>query len=141
MRYLLISLFIAGAAPAMAQLPPAGADKDIRLQTPAELVKTTAVLEQAIVMQPDNVDLYIKLGFTYTRLGRAEDAQRTFETAVRLAPKRAIAHYMLGLIYEKKGFTDKAITAWKACLENATEQHLRYTALKHLNHLSGFGHK
>jgi cytochrome c-type biogenesis protein CcmH/NrfG len=138
MRYLLISIFLAGAVPAMAQTAPAGADKDIRQQTPAELVKTAAVLEQALVMQPNNVDLHIKLGFTYTRLEKADDAQRSFETAVRLAPQRAIAHYMLGLIYEKKGLTDKAVAAWKACLATATEQHLRNTALKHLNTLNHF---
>lgn len=134
MKYLLISLFFAGAVPAMAQT--AGPDKDIRLQTPAELVATAARLEQAAITQPDNVELHIKLGFTYTRLGRADDAQRSFENAVRLDPKRAIAHYMLGLIYEKKGLKDKAIAAWKACLENAVEPHIRETALKHLTNLT-----
>ena len=136
MRYLLISLFIAGAAPAMAQTAPAGAEKDIRLQTPAELTMTAAGLEQALLTQPDSVELHVKLGFTYTRLGKADEAQRSFESAARLDPKKAIAHYMLGLIYEKKGLKDRAIASWKACLETAAEQHLRDTAIKHLNHLS-----
>lgn len=134
MNYLLISLFLAGAVPAMAQT--AGPDKDIRLQTPAELVATAAQLEQAVITQPKNVELHIKLGFTYTRLGRVDDAQRSFENAVSLDPKRAIAHYMLGLIYEKKGLKDKAIAAWKACLETAVEPHIRETALKHLTNLT-----
>jgi tetratricopeptide (TPR) repeat protein len=82
------------------------------------------------------LELHVKLGFTYTRLGRADAAQRAFENAVRLDPRRAIAHYMLGLIYEKKGLKDKAIAAWKACLETAAEQKLKDTAVKHLNNLN-----
>lgn len=132
MRYLLISLFLAGAAAAAAQ----GVDKDIRLQTQAELNRTAADLEQALITQPANVEYHIKLGFTYTRLGKADDAQRSFETAARLDPGKAIAHYMLGLIYEKKGLKDQAIAAWKNCLATAAEAHLRDTALKHLNNLN-----
>ncbi|MDO8804144.1 MAG: tetratricopeptide repeat protein [Elusimicrobiota bacterium] len=136
MKHLLLSFLMAGAVPAMAQTAPAGADKDIRLQTPAELVITAAALERALLTQPDNLELYIKLGFAYTRLGRADDAQRAFENAVRIDPKRAIAHYMLGLIYEKKGLKDKAIVAWTACLQTAVDPHIRETALKHLNALT-----
>jgi len=136
MKYLLLSFLIAGAVPAMAQTAPAGADKDIRLQSPAELARTATELEQALVMQPDNVGYHIKLGFTYTRLGNADGAQRSFENAVRLDQGKAIAHYMLGLIYEKKGLTDKAIVAWKACLQTATEARLSETAIKHLNALN-----
>jgi len=136
MRYLLISLFLAGAVPAMAQTAAPGVDKDIRLQTPAELTRTAAVLEQALITQPDNLEFHIKLGFAYTRLGKADDAQRAFENAVRLDPKKAIAHYMLGLIYEKKGLRDRAVVAWTACLQTAVDPHIRETALKHLNALN-----
>ena len=135
MRYLLFSLLFAGAAQAGAQTPPAGADKDIRLQTPAELARTATELEQALILQPVNVELHIKLGFTYTRLGKADEAQRSFETAARLDPKKAIAHYMLGLIYEKKGLKAKAIASWQACLDTAADPHMRETAIKHLNTL------
>ena len=136
MRYLIFSLLLAGAVPGMAQTPAAGIDKDIRLQTPAELTTTAAKLELALITQPNNVEFHIKLGFTYTRLGKADDAQRAFENAVRLDPKKAIAHYMLGLIYEKKNLKDKAIAAWRACLDTAVDPHLRETAIKHLNTLT-----
>lgn len=136
MRHFLFSLFLAGAVPAAAQTAPAGADKDIRLQTPAELARTATELEQAVIMQPENVELHLKLGFTYTRLGKADEAQRSFETAVRLDPKKAIAHYMLGLIYEKKGLKPRAIAAWQACLDNTADPRMRETAVKHLNTLN-----
>lgn len=136
MKYLLISFLMACSAPAMAQGAAGGHDKDIRLQTPEELTRTAAALEEAVKLSPYDVDLRVKLGFTYTRLGKADEAQKAFESAVSLDPKKAIAHYMLGLIYEKKGLVDKAVAAWKACLENASEPRLRETALKHLNNLA-----
>lgn len=136
MKYLLFSVLVAGAALAWAQVPPPGPGKDIRTQTPAELNKTAAELQQQLLRQPNNVDLHVKLGFTYTRLGRADDAQLAFENAVRLDPKKAIAHYMLGLVYEKKGLKDKAIAAWKACLESPAEPRLHNTARKHLHLLT-----
>ena len=96
---------------------------------------TQSLLEQALILQPVNVELHIKLGFTYTRLGKADEAQRSFETAARLDPKKAIAHYMLGLIYEKKGLKAKAIASWQSCLDTAADPHMRETAIKHLNTL------
>ncbi|OGR44552.1 MAG: hypothetical protein A2X35_00370 [Elusimicrobia bacterium GWA2_61_42] len=137
MRYFLILLLAAFAAPVRAQnTPPPVADKDIRLQTPEELTRTAASLEEAVRLKPADVDLQVKLGFTYTRLGKADEAQKAFESAAALDPKKAIAHYMLGLIYEKKELKDKAVAAWKACLASAAEPRLRETALKHLNNLT-----
>lgn len=137
MKYLLLSaLLLACAIPCAAKPGAPGKAGDIRSQTPAELEKTAAALKQALTAQPENVELYVQLGFTYTRLGRANDAQSAFENAVRLDPNKAIAHYMLGLIYEKKGMKDKAIASWKACLRTATEQRMKNTALKHINTLT-----
>ncbi|OGR39816.1 MAG: hypothetical protein A2X29_06175 [Elusimicrobia bacterium GWA2_64_40] len=137
MNYLFTALLLACALPLAAQTAPqTGPEKDIRLQTQAELSKTAVELEQALTLQPASVELHVKLGFTYTRLGRADAAQHAFEGAVRLDPRKAIAHYMLGLIYEKKGLKEKAIAAWKACLETAAEQKLKDTAVKHLNNLN-----
>jgi cytochrome c-type biogenesis protein CcmH/NrfG len=135
MKYLLSAVLLCCSLPAMAQTPGVPAGKDIRSQTPAELVKTAADLQQALVLQPNNVDLHVKLGFTYARLHRIDDAQRAFEDAVRLDPRKAIAQYMLGLIYEKKGMKAQAVAAWQACLDNAPDAHMRETALKHLNNL------
>lgn len=133
MKHLLIALLFACALPAAAQT---SVKKDIRSQSQEELKITASELEQALILQPANVDLHVKLGFAYTRLGRADDAQRAFESAVRLDPNRAIAHYMLGLVYEKKGMKDRAVAAWKACLSTATEQGMKDTALKHINNLT-----
>jgi cytochrome c-type biogenesis protein CcmH/NrfG len=137
MKYLFTVLLLICALPLAAQTAPqTGPEKDIRQQTQAELTKTALELEQALTLQPASVELHVKLGFTYTRLGRADAAQRAFEGAVKLDPRKAIAHYMLGLIYEKKGLKDKAAEAWRACLATAAEQKLKETAVKHLNNLN-----
>jgi tetratricopeptide (TPR) repeat protein len=136
MKYILALTIAFLAAPAIAQNAPGTVGKDIRQQTQEELAVTAGALEEAVKLRPAEVDLRVKLGFTYTRLGKADEARRAFESAVSLDPKKAIAHYMLGLIYEKLGLREKAVAAWKACLENAAEPQMRDTAAKHLHHLS-----
>ena len=136
MKLFLTYLLLACAAPAMAQALPGGIDKDIRVQTQEELKTTVSALEEAVKLKPAEVDLRVKLGFAYTRLGKADEAQRAFESAVSLDPKKAIAHYMLGLVYEKKGLTVQALAAWKACLDNTLYPRMRDTAKRHIHHLS-----
>jgi cytochrome c-type biogenesis protein CcmH/NrfG len=135
MGYLFLALVLAAAAPQAARAQSRNAWESGRNQSAEEHKKNAAELEEAVKTDPNNIELYIRLGFVYSKLEKVGDAQRAFENAVRLDPKRAIAHYMLGLIYEKKGLRDNAIAAWKACLENASEPRLRETALKHLHHL------
>lgn len=132
MKYLLLALLLALPALLKAEPPPPNDSPETILQ----LKKEAAALEQQVKTSPKETELYVKLGFTYARLHQADEAQQAFETAVSLNPQKAIAHYMLGLIYEKKGMHEKAITAWKACLENTQDPRLRETAHRHLHHLS-----
>jgi cytochrome c-type biogenesis protein CcmH/NrfG len=101
-----------------------------------QLKKDAAALEAQLQGKIPDPELYMRLGVTYSRLEQADDAQRAFEGAVNLDPKKAGAHFMLGLIYEKKGLRDKAIAAWKACLENTQDPRMRDTAIRHIHHLS-----
>jgi cytochrome c-type biogenesis protein CcmH/NrfG len=101
----------------------------------ARLEKEAAALEAEARANPENAELSVKLGFIYSRLRKIDDAQRAFENAVRLDPKKAIAYYMLGLIYEKKGFKDRAVGAWMDCLEHSGDPRMRDTAARHLHHL------
>lgn len=104
--------------------------------TQEELQQQASALKQQIQTNHQDPELYMRLGFTYARLEQADDAQNAFEGAVKLDPKKAAAHYMLGLIYEKKGLRGQAIAAWNACLENTQDPHMRDTAIRHLHHLS-----
>lgn len=133
MKYLLSAFLLASPAILAAEPPPQAPDSP---EVIAQLKKDAAALEQQVKASPKDTELYVKLGFAYARLHQADDAQRAFETAVTLDPRKAIAHYMLGLIYEKKGMHEKAVAAWKACLENTQDPRVRETAVRHLHHLS-----
>ena len=130
-RLLLVFLFLISTAALTART------RSGEGRTPEELRKQAAGLEADARNNPADIELHIRLGFIYTKLERVDDAQRAFENAARLDPKRAIAHYMLGLIYEKKGMTARAIASWQACLDNAGGGRLGETARKHLHHLKG----
>lgn len=102
----------------------------------AQLTREATALEAQAVASPKDAEIYMRLGYTYSRLGQANDAQRAFENAVRLNPKKDSAYYMLGLIYEKKGLKDMALAAWKSCLEITADPRIKATAQKHIYHLS-----
>jgi tetratricopeptide (TPR) repeat protein len=137
MKRLLFAAFL--LAPAFAAADPPPPPPAHQQETPEmkeQLKKDAAALQDQIKASPSDPELYVKLGFTYARLDQADDAQQAFENAVRLDPKKAVAHYMLGLIYEKKGMKDSALAAWKACLENTQDPRIRDTAARHIHHLS-----
>lgn len=125
---LLVPALLAAEPP----VPPRKATPEMR----AQLTLEVADLKKQLLTSPSDPELYVKLGFKYARLDMPDEAQAAFENAVRLDPRRAIAHYMLGLIYEKKGMRDKALAAWKACLESAQDPHMKETAERHIFHLS-----
>ncbi len=100
-----------------------------------ELLNVEKVIRDGLDKDPGNSELWLHLGMVNRKLDRVEEAQRAFEQAARLGPKNANTHFMLGLIYEKKKMTDKAIAAWRTCLENTQENQMRKIAEKHLKHL------
>ncbi|OGS12577.1 MAG: hypothetical protein A2234_06320 [Elusimicrobia bacterium RIFOXYA2_FULL_58_8] len=133
----LISFSVLFLIPALAATAQSAPRQQKETPVAREQLRTeAAAIEQQVKANPADTELYMKLGFAYSRLEQADDAQRAFEGAVNLEPKKAAAHYMLGLIYEKKGLRDKAIAAWKACLDNTQDPRMRDTATRHLHHLS-----
>ncbi len=133
MRSYLLAALLFVPVRAAAEPPPPPPETP---ETIAQLNKDADSLQQQIKASPKDAELRVKLGFTYMRLRRHDDAQRCFEEAVQLDPKKAVAHYMLGMIYEKKGMKDKALAAWKACLENTQDPSMKDTASRHIHHLS-----
>jgi len=102
----------------------------------AKLENLVSEISENIKAHPKETSLYIELGFAYSKLGKVNKAQAAFEKARLLNPKKAIVHYMLGLIYEKKELKKQAIASWKKCLETATKKDIKETAIKHIKLLS-----
>ncbi|MCG2725250.1 MAG: tetratricopeptide repeat protein [Elusimicrobia bacterium] len=130
MKFILLLLLLAVTF-AVAASPNA----DELAEARQEMQKIAANLEENIKLEPEKVDLYVQLGFIYSKLDKIDEAQKAFENAVRLDPKNAKSHFMLGLIYEKKGLKNKAIAAWQSCLDNAVKKKTRKIAIKHLHFL------
>lgn len=134
MKTLAALLFLLAAAPVAAEppQPPSKVTPEVR----AALLVEVRSIERTLLTSPGDAELYARLGFVHSRLDQADDARLAFENAVRLDPKKAPAWYMLGLIYEKLGLKDKALAAWRACLENTQDPRARDTAQKHIHQLS-----
>ncbi len=69
--------------------------------------------QQAIVLDPNNPQLYISLGGIYYQLGRWDDAIRQFQIATNLKPDLANAYYNLGHSLEQKGDLQGALTQYQ----------------------------
>lgn len=104
-------------------------------EEPGDLQRARAVLEAAVAADPANAELWLHLGFVDHKLHDLDAAERAFSKSASLAPERADAHYMLALIYEKKGERDRAVAAWQECLKAAKDSNMQDIAKKHLEQL------
>jgi tetratricopeptide (TPR) repeat protein len=65
-------------------------------------------LEQAVTLDPENVDALFDLARTYAREKQTEKAMRYFERVLPLSPDNTQAHYQLFLLYTRSKQQDKA---------------------------------
>lgn len=70
-------------------------------------------MQQAIVLDPNNPQLYLTLGGIYYQLGQWDNAQREFQVAINLKPDFANAYYNLGHALEQKGDLQGALTLYQ----------------------------
>lgn len=66
------------------------------------------LLVQAVQIDPSERRAHEKLGKAYVNLKQLALAQAEYEAAIALAPGNARLHYLLGQVYRKEGFIDKA---------------------------------
>lgn len=69
--------------------------------------------QQAIILDPNNPQVYLNLGGIYFQLKQFETAQRQFQIAVNLKPDFANAHYNLGHALESKGDLQGALEQYQ----------------------------
>jgi tetratricopeptide (TPR) repeat protein len=68
-------------------------------------------LTKALVLDPDNDDLYYRLGVCYQNTSKWDDALKTLTVAIQKNPKRGDAYFILGQTYLAKDKGKDAITA------------------------------
>ncbi len=67
------------------------------------------------------VDALYNVGVTSWNAGKAEDAKKAFEEALKLDPKHANSHYQLAMCYINMGKMPEAIASFEAYLANAPD--------------------
>jgi len=66
------------------------------------------VLDVGIHYVPNSYRLYVQRGFTLVMKGRAEDAEKEFELASRIAPQKSLPYIALGEVWMQVGQAQKA---------------------------------
>ena len=69
--------------------------------------------QKAKEKNPQNADVWFRLGYCYDELGRYQDAIEAFKQAIRIKPDDAEAHYNLGVAYGKLDRHQDAVEAYK----------------------------
>jgi Flp pilus assembly protein TadD len=67
------------------------------------------------------VDALYNVGVTAWNAGKAEEAKKAFEEALKLDPKHANSHYQLAMCYINMGKMPEAIASFEAYLANAPD--------------------
>jgi tetratricopeptide (TPR) repeat protein len=67
------------------------------------------LLRSALKLDPSSIDAYCQLGELALRDGQTADAQHDYETAAKLAPQNAKAHFGLSKVYRRLGRNQEAL--------------------------------
>lgn len=80
-----------------------------------------ADLQQALSVDPNNVDAYQRLGDAYDHLARTDEAQRALREAIRLRPSCWECYNSLGKFLEAHGRLLEASQAWQRIIDLAPD--------------------
>jgi tetratricopeptide (TPR) repeat protein len=112
----------ASHAPALNFLGYSLADERVRLDEALGLV------QQALELDPWNGAYLDSLGWVYFQMGRFEEARGPLESAAREMPTDAVIMEHLGDLYESRGETELALSAWGRALDNDPEDRAKIEA-------------
>jgi tetratricopeptide (TPR) repeat protein len=74
-----------------------------------------------IAQTADSIDAYLNLGALLYEAGRLDEALRTYDEGLALAPRESRLHYNRALALEDLHRDDEALTAYEACLKLAPD--------------------
>ncbi|PIS47699.1 MAG: hypothetical protein COT17_02115 [Elusimicrobia bacterium CG08_land_8_20_14_0_20_51_18] len=134
MKETLFSLLFLTAGAYAQTAPPA--QPKLTPQEIQQINEQIGAAKKEISIKINVVENYLKIGHLYSRIDNVDQAQAAFESALSLDPKNARAHFMLGLIFEKKKLTAQAIHHWQQCQSNTTNPEIKKIAQKHLDYLT-----
>ncbi len=95
--------------------------------------KSEEMYRRSIAVNDRYADAYLRLAFLQGERGQREEAARTLEACVAMAPAYAPAWLNLGRVYLSLGRTKDANDAFRNVLENTTDPVLRKQASDSMN--------
>lgn len=94
--------------------------------------EAVSAYEEAVAARPDYAPCYVNLTLALLKRNRPDDAVRTAQQAVRLAPRAGAAHYHLGNAFSAKGRWNEAVTEYVRAFELDGTQITGLVAAGHL---------
>jgi len=92
--------------------------------------------EQALILDPGNESYEVSLALVYIAQDRMDEALNLIQPTIARRPQYALAHFLLGLVSEKKGDKEGARQAYEAAVRYSGEdQSLRRNAAAQLSRL------
>lgn len=92
--------------------------------------------EQALALDPENAEYQTSLALVYIAQDRLTQALELVHQALHLEPRYALAHFLLGMIHEKRGEKEKALAAYQEVVRYSGEdESLRQSAEAQINRL------
>ena len=77
----------------------------------------------AIVSDPENGDLYNRLGIVFVALDDQAEAEESYFRAIECAPGDARPYFNLGLLYERQNRRSNAKYVFEKCLQLSIDPH------------------
>lgn len=101
-RLLLAAACFARLAPLAAQPAKQTAQEAADLVNAGRYEEAAAKYREAILLEPSNASFHLSLGLARQAVGGLEDAVRSIQRAVSLAPDDPRPHYSLALLHEAR---------------------------------------
>ena len=85
------------------------------------LAEALSLIQRAVRADPTNASFLDSLGWAHYKLGQFEEAERHLSDAARRNPSSATIQEHLGDLYQRRGKTELARTAWRKALSLSVE--------------------
>lgn len=83
--------------------------------------KAIQEIDKAIQNTPNNPDMQAMKGVFFHRMNELEEAEKSYNNALKLYPEHSFSHFNLGIIKMKQDLPTEAILEWQAVLKHSPE--------------------
>jgi len=109
----------------------------LRLLNEGKADEAMSIVREKLQNDPNTPDNHLAMGIIQLEKNNYSEAKISLENALKIDRKIVAAHYMLAMIYEKEGDTQKAIDKWQRIYKRSKNEALRSLADKHIRQLKG----